>query len=50
MDPRYAAFIWGSFGIAAVVVLWNALAPRLERNKLEARLSESAEESTDDDA
>lgn len=50
MDPRYAFFIWASFGIAAAAVLWNVLSPRLERNELKRRLSESAQEHTDDDA
>lgn len=50
MDPRYATFIWACFGIAAVAVLWNVFAPQIERNKLKTRLSESAEESTDNDA
>lgn len=45
MDPRYAFFIWMSFGIAAVAVLWNVFAPRLERNQLRQRLSEAAEDS-----
>ncbi len=49
MDPRYAGFIWTCFGITALAVLWNVFAPRIERNKLKARLSESAEESTDQD-
>lgn len=50
MDPRYATFIWACFGIAALAVLWNVFAPRIERNKLKARLSESAEDSRDTDA
>lgn len=50
MDARYAFFIWSSFGIAAAVVLWNVLAPRLARNELKRRLSEAAEDSPDDSA
>ena len=50
MDPRYAMFIWLSFGIAAAVVVWNVLAPRLERNQLKRRLSEAAEDSPDESA
>lgn len=50
MDPRYAVFIWSSFGLAAVVVLWNVLMPYFERNSLMQRLSEHAEESPDNDA
>lgn len=50
MDPRYAFFIWMSFGIGAITVLWNVLSPRLQRNELKRRLSESAEETTENDA
>lgn len=50
MDPRYATFIWACFGIAALAVLWNVIAPMIERNKLKARLSESVEDPTDHDA
>ena len=49
MDPRYAVFIWASFGLAAVTVVWNVLAPYLARNELRRRLSESAEDTTDRD-
>ena len=44
MDPRYALFIWSCYGLAAVVVAWNLLAPRLARNELRRRLSERADE------
>ncbi len=47
MDPRYAFFIWMSFGIAAVAVLWNVLAPRFERRQLLQRLAESHEDHVD---
>ena len=50
MDPRYAAFIWASFGLTALVVMWNVLAPRWQRNELKRRLSEHAEESLDREA
>jgi heme exporter protein CcmD len=50
MDPRYAFFIWASFGIGAVVVLWNVLAPWQARNQLRQRLSEAAEDSGETDA
>jgi len=50
MDPRYAFFIWTSFGIAAAMVLWNVLAPRVERNQLKARLSQAAEDSGESEA
>lgn len=50
MDPRYAFFIWTSFGIAAAAVLWNVIAPKLARNELRRQLSEGAEDSTEGDA
>lgn len=50
MDPRYAFFIWMSFGIAAAMVLWNVLSPRIERNQLKRRLSEAAEDSAESEA
>ncbi len=40
MDPRYAAFIWCSFGLAAVTVLWNVLAPSFKRRALLQQLRE----------
>jgi heme exporter protein CcmD len=49
MDPRYALFIWSSFGIAAVAVLWNVLSPRFQRNDLMRRLSEHAEDTQGED-
>lgn len=47
MDPRYAFFIWACFGIAAAAVLWNVLAPMVERNKLKRRLSEQRDDDED---
>ena len=36
----YAFYVWTSFGIAAVIYAWNAVAPRLQRRDIEKRLSE----------
>ena len=47
MDPRYAFFIWMSFGIAAVMVAWNVIAPRIERKQLRAALAESQEDAAE---
>lgn len=44
MDPRYATYIWLSYGFAALVIVWNLLGPRRVRNQLRQRLSERAEE------
>lgn len=47
MDPRYAAFIWVSFGVAALAVLWNVLSPRMARHQLRQRWSQAADEATE---
>ena len=43
MNPKYAVFVWGSYGLAFAVLLWNALAPWLRRNQLKRLLSETVE-------
>jgi heme exporter protein CcmD len=43
MNPKYALFIWSSYGLALAVVLWNAFAPHFRRNELKKRLSEGAD-------
>ncbi len=40
MNPKYALFIWTSYGLALAVVLWNVLLPQLRRGELKKRLSE----------
>jgi heme exporter protein CcmD len=40
MNPKYALFIWTSYGLALAVVLWNVLVPSLKRGELKKRLSE----------
>lgn len=44
MNPHYAAFIYASYGLALVVLVWNVLAPRLRRNAVRRQLSEAVEE------
>ncbi|HEX4871368.1 MAG TPA: heme exporter protein CcmD [Nevskiaceae bacterium] len=34
----YAPFVWGSFGCAALVLVWNVLAPRWQRRALRQQL------------
>lgn len=36
----YAVFVWGSFGCAAAVYLWNLIAPRAQRREILQQLSE----------
>ena len=35
----YALYVWASYGIAAGVIVWNLLAPRLRRSELLKELS-----------
>jgi len=43
MNPKYALFIWSSYGLALLVVLWNAFVPQFRRNELKKRLSEGTD-------
>ncbi len=37
----YAAYVWGSFGLAAAVFIWNWWSPRVRRRRIfEATLDE----------
>jgi heme exporter protein D len=40
----YAAYVWGSFGVAALVFVWAALAPRRRRRELLDSIRGSAED------
>ena len=46
MNPKYAFFIWGSYGLTFAVLLWNILVPWLRRRELNRGLAEDGE--TDD--
>ena len=35
----YALYVWGSYGIAAAVIVWNLLAPRWRRSDILKELS-----------
>ena len=37
----YAVFVWGSYGAALAVFVWNVAAPRLERRAVLRRLRDS---------
>lgn len=50
MDPRYAAFIWISYGLTAALVLWNVVAPWRTRNELKQTLSERHEDESAEDS
>jgi heme exporter protein CcmD len=30
----YALYVWGSFGVAAAIYLWNVIAPQLRRRAI----------------
>jgi heme exporter protein CcmD len=49
VNPRYALFIWTSYGLALAVVLWNVLLPRLRRGELKKRLSEADDGAGDEE-
>ena len=36
----YAMYVWGSFGFAAAVFIWNLLAPSLRRRDILKELSD----------
>ncbi|MBL6750477.1 MAG: heme exporter protein CcmD [Nevskia sp.] len=48
MNPKYAVFIWGSYALTALVLVWNAFAPRLRRNDLKRLLSAGAESDSEE--
>jgi heme exporter protein CcmD len=48
MNPKYALFIWSSYGLALAVLLWNAYTPYLRRNQLKRTLSESLDQAAED--
>ena len=35
----YALYVWGSFGVAVAVIVWNLLVPRLRRSAILKELS-----------
>lgn len=49
MNPKYALFIWTSYGLALAVVLWNVLVPQLRRGELKKRLSEVEDGAEDEE-
>jgi len=40
----YALYVWGSFGITALVFVWNLLTPGARRRRIIRELNEEAEE------
>jgi heme exporter protein D len=43
MNPKYALFIWTSYGLTLAVLLWNVFAPRLRRGEIKRQLAETAD-------
>jgi heme exporter protein D len=46
----YALFVWGSFGAAALVLLWNILAPRWRRAQVLKTLVSERDEDGDQES
>jgi heme exporter protein CcmD len=43
MSGKYALFIWGSYALTALILLWNILSPRITRSAVMRRLSDSVQ-------
>ena len=43
----YGAYVWSSFAISAVVLIWSVAMPMLEHKKLRKRLKQMIEEEQD---
>lgn len=41
MNERYALFIWSSYALTALVLVWNLWSPRLARGAVMRRLAEN---------
>ncbi|MCK9192830.1 MAG: heme exporter protein CcmD [Nevskia sp.] len=39
MNPKYAFFIWSSYALTALVLLWNLISPALTRKALLNKIS-----------
>lgn len=46
MNPKYAIYVWSSYGLTLAVLIWNVLMPRLRSAELKRHLAqpESLEE------
>ena len=44
----YAAYVWGSFGVFALVLIWNIATPALRRRSVIQQLVEDHSEKDDD--
>jgi|GEM_PF-1805585 len=40
MNPKYAIYVWSSYGLTLAVLIWNVLMPQLRRAELKRRLAE----------
>ncbi len=41
MNGKYAVFLWGSYLLTFIVLLWNGLSPMLRRQALKKQLAEN---------
>ncbi|MCR3961322.1 heme exporter protein CcmD [Aeromonas veronii] len=44
----YAAYVWGSFGVFVLVLVWNLVTPALRRRSVIQQLAEGQSEKDDD--
>jgi len=44
----YAAYVWGSFGVFVLVLVWNIVTPALRRRSVIQQLAEGQSEKDDD--
>jgi heme exporter protein CcmD len=49
MNPKYAVFIWGSYGLTLAVLAWNLIVPRLRRSDLRRRFAAGDEAEAEDE-
>ena len=41
---KYGLYVWGSFGVTAIAVLWNWIGPLRERRQLLKQLAEHSDD------
>jgi heme exporter protein CcmD len=40
MNGKYALFIWGSYALTSLILLWNILSPRVRRGAVMRQLAD----------
>jgi heme exporter protein CcmD len=44
VNPKYAVYVWSSYGLTLAVLIWNVLMPQLRRAELKRRLAQPESE------